>query len=72
MMIGALFDSLLPWALTIGGAIAALFVARQSGKRSEKAKQIEARFKAMHRKKEVEKEVVDADRDDVVDANTRD
>ena len=70
-MLDLIIGSALPWILGIVAFFGSVAVAFFKGKGSEKAKQTEARLKGMKNAQKVEKEIDDADRDTVIDINSK-
>ena len=70
-MIATLLSDLWPYLAGLIALVGGFFMAKQAGKTAERNKRTADRLKAMQEKSKIEKDVSNADRDSVIDANTR-
>lgn len=70
-MIAAILSDLWPYIAGLIALVGGWFMAKQSGKKAERNKRTADRLKAVQKKNEIEKDVANADRNSVIDSNTR-
>ena len=70
-MLDFIIGDALPWILGIVGFFGSLVVVYFKGKGAEKAKQVKSRLDGIKEAQKVEKEIDDADRDTVIDINSK-
>lgn len=70
-MLDFIIGDALPWIIGLLGFFASVGIAYFKGGSAEKGKQIKRRLEGMKEAQKIEKEIDDADKDTVVDINTR-
>lgn len=70
-MLDFIIGDALPWIIGLLGFFASVGIAYFKGGKAKEAKQTEARLKGMKEAQKVAKEIDDADRDTIVDINTK-
>lgn len=70
-MLDFIIGGALPWILGIVGFFGSIAFAWLRGGKANESKHIERRLKGMQEAREIEREVADADRNTVVDINSK-